>query len=117
VKVFRSRAFEAQIVKKELNHIALPGTGPPAKSIDVTLRQRPEPSPRLAQRAGAARHELFNGRLAGEKAPGQRSQQQRIWHGGGRQNAPTSLTLREHSCAVAQRRSRDEYLVLHVPLG
>ena len=34
-----------------------------------------------------------------------------------RRNAPTSLTLRDHVCVVAQWRSRDEILALHVPLG
>jgi len=34
-----------------------------------------------------------------------------------RQNAPTSLTLHEQACAVAQRSSRDEISVLHVSLG
>ena len=32
-------------------------------------------------------------------------------------NAPTSLTLRDQSCAQAHYRSRDECRVIHVALG
>ena len=34
-----------------------------------------------------------------------------------RRDAPTSLTLRDLICAVAQSRSRDEFQVIHDALG
>jgi hypothetical protein len=72
------------------------------------LRERTNPTPRLAQRATAAIDEEVNGRFAGKKSLGQRPEKRRVRHDRRRRNAPTSLTLREQACAGAQRRSRDE---------
>ena len=70
--------------------------------VDISLRQRPEPTPRSAKCAAPAGDDLFNGRLAGKKGSRQDAQKGWIRHRRRRRNAPTSLTLREHVCVVAQ---------------
>jgi hypothetical protein len=62
----------------------------------------------------AASDDLFDGWFAYKKRSGEDVQKRRIGHG---VNAPTSLTLREQFCVIAQCRSRDEISVIHDSLG
>lgn len=69
------------------------------------------------EHAFAACNDLFGGEFASEEGRGKHPRKRGIWHSVRRQNAPTSLTLREQVCAIAQGSSRDEIPLIHVPLG
>src|SRR5438094_5318533 len=117
MEVLRPCAEKTRVMTKKLDHVPAPGTRPPGERFDVTLGQRRKPTPgpanvRLTRTTmwstvgSPARMDVASTLNSDERDMTEK-----------RQNAPTSLTLHEQACAVAQRSSRDEISVLHVSLG
>ena len=117
VGVSRPGALKAAVMKKKPNYVAMSRPSPAGKGFDVTLRQRPEPPPASPEDVTAASNDLLDRRFGSKKAAGEHSYKEWIGHGRQRQSTPTSHTLREPICAVAQGRSRDGFPALHVSLG
>jgi hypothetical protein len=80
-RVFQLRTFEAGVTHKEPDHIPELGsyltTG---EGLNVSLRQRPQPSPIPPERAAASGGNIFDGRLASQESLGQHSYQYWIPH-------------------------------------
>src|SRR5260370_15729037 len=116
-RVSAPRRSKLAVVAKKLNHVPLSWTGLAGKMINVSLGYSRNPAPRFAQRSRAAQDNLVCGRFAGKERSGDLAQEQRAAHGKWRCNAPTSPTLLEQACALAQLSSCDELPVIHIPLG
>jgi hypothetical protein len=115
--MFRPGEPETLVVNQKLDYLTVPWTRAIGERFYVAFSERSEPAPILAEDLAGAGSELIGGGLASEERCSKHSDKRGVLHVGWQQNAPTSLTVREHICAIAQRCSRDEMRVIHVSLG
>jgi hypothetical protein len=88
-----------------------------AECFQVSTNKRLRPAPAAAKCADKSRNNSLGLRFACENRICQRLVKRGATHDRLRQKAPTSLALRDRFCAVAQRRSPDEFPVIHVAPG
>src|SRR5215472_695363 len=105
------------VVAKKLNYFVQSRTGLARKVINVSPGYTRNPAPRFAQCSREPHDNLVCRRFPGKERSGDLAQDQRAAHREWRRNAPTSPTLLEQACALAQLSSCDELPVIHIPLG
>jgi hypothetical protein len=97
-------AAEAWRFEQELDDIAMPGPDFPGRvCLDEAAGERREPARRSGEHHGGARDDLLDGGIASEECLGKRRQESPVRYDQRRGNTPTSPTLREEACVLAQR--------------
>jgi hypothetical protein len=91
--------------------------GPRSEFCQITSNKRLDPPPFAAERPGKARAHILGLRFARKHRIRQCLVKRGATHNCLQQSAPTSLALRDLLCAAAQRRSHDEFPVIHVAPG
>src|ERR1019366_7619889 len=109
--MFDVGAVKMGVVEQELNHLAVARAHAATSCLDVSPRQRLDPSPVAAEREGAPLDDRSYFRLARQNGVCQR-----VNHDG--ENAPTSLTLRGPLCRLRQfQRTRRKCQLFPIPWG
>jgi len=78
VAVFRLSELEAIVSEEELNHIAMARACAAGESLDVAVRQWPQPPPWPAERSRGAHMYVIGNRLACEEASGEDADHGRV---------------------------------------